>query len=72
VQARSKVVRRDNLLEASCGDQRAPNYRVESGTRRAGAEVLFHRLMLDTRKGVVNERNVTLSECATVHTEGRG
>ena len=32
--------------------------------------MLVHCLLLDTWKGVIDEGNVTLSKCATVHTEG--
>ena len=39
--------------------------------RRAAEEMLSHRLLVDTREGVVYERKVTLFEFATVHTEGR-
>lgn len=33
----------------------------------AALEMFLHGLMLDTRQGVIDERNVTISESATVH-----
>ena len=65
-------MRRENGLEALCRHERPSHSRVVRRTGGAHEEVLSHCLLIDTRQGVVYERNVVLSKGAAIHTERRG
>ncbi|HJU73662.1 MAG TPA: hypothetical protein VJ717_07935 [Gemmatimonadaceae bacterium] len=56
MQTRTEITRWSDWFETARCHQGAANTRVMRGAGWAGLKMLVHRLLIDTREGVVNER----------------